>query len=100
MLTEAMISRLRHAWIHGTEVPLGSEWLHAGASAREAGVSVRTLNKWGDDGEIERRDTDSGWRYPRNAVRERARTYWRTVRFKRAAMPAWLVAELEEQRAA
>jgi predicted site-specific integrase-resolvase len=68
--------------------------LSAGAGAREAGVAQATLLKWADAGELKRHDTPAGWRFQREAVRERARSYWKTVRFKRATPPDWLAAEL------
>jgi hypothetical protein len=61
----------------------------------EAGVSATSIMNWADCGDLERLHTPTGWRYPRDAVRARARLYWQHVRFKRATPPQWLRDEVE-----
>ncbi len=69
-----------------------SDWLLLSKAANEAGVSTATLQTWTKSGELERRPSRIGWRYHREAVRARARRYWKTVRFRRATPPDWLQA--------
>ena len=90
------MARLRHVWIHRDDelVPMPTDWLSANAGAREAGVASATLLKWAESGELERHLSPAGWRFQRQAVRTRARSYWQYVRFKRANPPDWLTAEL------
>lgn len=95
LVTEAMMTRLRHVWIYRDDEPalVPADWLSASAAAREAGVTCATLLKWAESGELERHASPAGWRFDREAVRARARSYWQTVRFKRATPPDWLTAE-------
>src|SRR3546814_10278432 len=74
---------------------LGPDWLRVSAAAMEAGVTQGTVEKWAALGELDRRQSPNGWRYRRKAIRARARSYWRSVRFHRAVPPAWLQAEME-----
>jgi hypothetical protein len=96
LVTEAMMKRLRHVWIYRDDdpEPMPTDWLSASAAAREAGVAQATLLKWAESGELERQASKAGWRFQREAVRARARSYWQNVRFKRATPPDWLAAEL------
>jgi len=73
----------------------GADWLRLSDAAHEAGVATLTLVRWAESGELDRQQSRIGWRYPRQAVRSRARRYWRSVRFRRATPPAWLRAESE-----
>jgi len=72
------------------------DWLLVSDAAQVAGVSIGTVMRWAEAGEVSRRRSPTGWRYHRRSVMHRARSYWRTQRFKRAVPPAWLV---DEQRA-
>ena len=93
-LSEPMLLRLRAADAKPpSPAPLGKDWLRLGEAALEAGVTAATIVKWGGQGELERVHEPTGWRYPRDAVRSRARAYWQTVRFHRATQPQWLRAE-------
>ncbi len=56
-------------------------------------MTTATIVKWADRAELECIHERGGWRYAREAVRARARTYWQTVRFHRATPPPWLHAE-------
>lgn len=93
-LSEPMMRRLRAA----LEKPLSTtspaeDCLRLGAAAFEAGVTAATIINWANAGDLERVQTRTGWRYPRHAVRARARLYWQSVRFQRAIPPEWLRAE-------
>jgi hypothetical protein len=93
-LSEPMIRRLRAAAAAPRPPePLGKDWLRLGEAALEAGVTAATIEKWANNAELERIHGRSGWRYPRNAVRARARVYWQGIRFHRATPPQWLQAE-------
>jgi hypothetical protein len=72
---------------------LPAEWLRLSDAAFEAGVTTATIIKWAETGELPRRQSNIGWRYYRDHVREQARLYWQTIRFHRATPPAWLMAE-------
>ena len=93
-LSEPMMRRLRVATANprAPERP-GENDLRLGEAALEAGVTASTIIHWANAGELERIHTRSGWRYPRDAVRTRARLYWQRVRFQRASPPHWLQAE-------
>ena len=93
-LSDHMIERLRTAAKLPAvkRKPLGSGWMLVGSAAVEAGVSITTLKRWGDDGLVERRQTEKGWRYRRGSVRAHTRRYWKTQRFHRAVPPAWMLA--------
>jgi hypothetical protein len=93
-LSEPMMARLRAADADPkTTAFLGKDWLRLSEAAREAGVTNATIVKWGNQGELKRVHEPTGWRYARDAVRARARTYWQTVRLHRATQPLWLQAE-------
>ena len=93
-LSEPMLQRLRAADAKPpSSAPLGKDGLRLGEAALEAGVTAATIVKWSGQGELERIHEPTGWRYPRDAVRSRARAYWQTVRFHRATQPQWLRAE-------
>lgn len=90
-ITEPMLKRLEAAKLTpDLNEQMSAEWLRLSAAATEAGVSATTVIKWAVDGELDRQDSASGWRYHRQAVRIRARAYWATVRFHRANPPRWL----------
>lgn len=93
-LSEPMIRRLRAA-LGAPPAPARAQagWLRLGEAALEAGVTTATITKWSEAGELERAKGTDGWRYPRNGIRARARTYWRTVRYRRATPPGWLQEE-------
>ena len=96
-LSEPMMRRLREA-LDATELPARAvvmDGLRLGEAAREAGVTASTVIVWAKRGELCRVPGKNGWRYPRDAVRTRARDYWRTVRLHRATPPSWLKAEAE-----
>ena len=93
-LSEPMIKRLREASTRPVSRPAHqSGWLRLGEAALEAGVTTATIIKWAERRELERHAGSNGWRYPREGVRARARAYWRTCRFHRAAVPEWLAGE-------
>jgi hypothetical protein len=90
-LSEPMIQRLRRAF--ATPQPrtiTQTGWLRLGEAALEAGVTTATIIKWAKCRELERIADTNGWRYPRDAVRARARSYWQSTRFRRATPPQWL----------
>jgi hypothetical protein len=68
-------------------------WLRQSEAATDAGVSNATIIRWAEEGSLERLSASDGWRYHRDAVRARARTYWETARFRRELRPVWLQAE-------
>lgn len=95
-ISEPMFQRLRAI----KEAPprdesLGSDWLRNGDAAKEAGVSRSTILNWMEAGELKAKPSKNGQRFHREAVRARARLYWKTVRFHRAVPPEWLQAERE-----
>ena len=93
-LSEPMMKRLREAF---TKLPPATtapaDGLRLSEAAFEAGVTATTIIKWANDGKLMRIKTPIGWKYPREQVRTRARQYWKTVRFHRAAPPEWLASE-------
>lgn len=90
-VTPPMLARLRGALGRAEGERLEPEgWYGLGEATADAGVSPATLMKWGDAGEVERRQVNGRWRYRRESLRERAARYWSACRFKRAAPPAWL----------
>ena len=93
-LSEPMIQRLRAAAANPRLPPTrGKDWLRLSEAALEAGVTAATIVKWANRAELPRVQGRTGWRYPRDAVRARARAYWQTIRFHRATPPQWLHAE-------
>ena len=98
-LTETMLHKLALAARHGEKVKLDADtWLRLSDAAHEAGVTSATICKWADEGLLGRVEATNGWRYRRDDVRTKARSYWQTVRFHRARKPDWL-AEEERQAA-
>lgn len=98
-ITNPMLERLRAALVSPRRAkPLGKDWLSLSQGAAEAGVCTTTLIRWAEDGSLERRQSNLGWRYHREAVRAQARIYWQTVRFHRATPPEWLQDELKVQK--
>ena len=98
-LTASMVKRLRLVVNKPatSDKHIGAQWLGLGQAAIEAGVSVTTLNCWGAALELPRRKMPCGWRYLRDDVRSRARRYWETIHFHRAAMPKWIIEEHKRQ---
>lgn len=93
-ITEPMLQRLREVAEQPIECEkLGAEWLSLSEAALEAGVSLATLNAWGVKGELAYREIKGVRHYHREAVRARARTYWKSVRFLRVNPPDWLKEE-------
>lgn len=89
-LSAPMLERLRIALQQPQQVKrLPEEWLHLSQAAAVAGVSINTLMKWAEAGEVTRQQSDTGWRYLKPSVQARARRYWPQVRFKRAVAPDW-----------
>jgi hypothetical protein len=76
---------------------VGENWLRLSEAAHEAGVTNATIARWVAVGELDRQPSNVGWQYHRGTVRARARTYWSTVRFRRATPPTWLLAETEQR---
>ena len=60
---------------------LSEDWLRLSDAAHEAGVTTGTLMKWAASGELKRWKAKNGWRYHREAVRSRARPYWKKPKF-------------------
>lgn len=99
-LTEPMVLRLQAAAQAPRKATLDPEhWLHLSEAARDAGVSTGTLQRWGQDGDLQWQDSPSGCRYLRSSVRARARRYWHHPRLHRAQRPQWLQDELAAQEA-
>lgn len=98
-VTDPMLKRLQAAAGDDGAKPdkLGPEWLTLNDAALDAGVSMATLNEWGNKGELAYREASRKRHYHIEAVRARARKYWQTVRFHRAEPPAWLQAEIAAQ---
>lgn len=97
-LSVPMMQRLQQTILHPVKRErLGDEWLRVSKAAAEAGVSVTTILHWGDRGELSRKMHRGIYRYHREAVRARARTYWADIRFHRATPPAWLAEEWRQQ---
>ena len=93
-LSEPMMTRLRKFAEPQHEVEkFSADWLRLSDAAFEAGVTAGTIIKWAETGALERRESNIGWRYHRDHVRERARLYWQTIRFHRVTPPDWLQAE-------
>lgn len=95
-LSNPMMQRLREARARAkprASARPGEDDLRLGEAALEAGVTASTITHWANAGELERIHTRSGWRYPRDAVRTRARLYWQRLRFQRVTPPQWLLAE-------
>lgn len=93
-ISEPMMQRLRKAKRNPPKKErLNDDWLRLSDAAHEAGVCTTMLIRWAGNSELERRKSKIGWRYHREAVRARARTYWRNIRFIRATPPDWLIAE-------
>jgi hypothetical protein len=90
-ITEPMMKRLKAAKLKPPAPgQLGDGWLFLSQAAAEAGVSTGTILRWADDGELRRKPSHLGFRYPRASVRARARKYWPQVRFHRAVQPNWM----------
>lgn len=99
-ITEPMFQRLLAAKITpNAEETLGAEWLYLSEAANEAGVTATTIIRWTSDGELKSRKHKRRARYHREAVRARAREYWKTIRFHRAIPPDWLQDELTKEAA-
>ena len=93
-LSEPMLRRLRDALATPrSRASTQTGWLRLGEAALEAGVTTATIIKWAECRELARVADTNGWRYPRDAVRARARAYWQSTRFRRATPPLWLQAE-------
>lgn len=97
-LSIPMIERLRVAAKTAPKAaPVESLGLRLSAAAREAGVTTSTLQTWAEAGDVPRLSSPTGWRYPPDAIRARARLYWQRHRQHRAQPPAWF---REEERKA
>lgn len=97
-ITEPMLQRLQEAKEKPVERErFNADWLRLSEAAHEAGVSATTLIHWAEEAELERRQSKVGWRYHREAVRARARTYWKSVRFHRVNPPDWLREEMRHE---
>lgn len=95
-ITAPMLERLRAAQAAGPRPQrLGAGWVRLAEAAGIGGVSTTTLGRWADAGDIRTENRPAGRYLDADGVRDRARVYWQTVRFKRAKPPAWLRAELE-----
>lgn len=93
-ISEPMLRRLEEAR-HTKAKParpeeLGTDWVILGEAAILSGVSMTTMINWAKDGTLKRRQSTTGWRYHREGVKARARTYWETARFRRPVQPQWL----------
>lgn len=94
-LSERMMKRLRDLPRGRTVKPksLGPEWLLMGEAMRVAGVCQNTVVKWSMEGDVARKQGAKGWCYQRRSLRQRARRFWKTTKFKRAKPPAWIAEE-------
>lgn len=94
-ITEPMLKRLQETKQNPIrkEQRFNDDWLRLSEAAFEAGVTATTIIRWAESSELERRQSKVGWRYHREAVRARARIYWKSVRFLRATAPGWMLAE-------
>lgn len=98
-ISDPMMQRLREANNKPAKrEQFGAGWLLLSDAASEAGVCTTQIILWSETGELERHQSKVGWRYHRNAVRARARLYWKTVRFHRAIPPDWLSVEAEPEK--
>lgn len=69
---------------------LGADWLYSSEAGIEAGVSIGTIVRWRNAGELERKASSRGFRYQRAQLRARARRYWlNEIRLSRAIPPEW-----------
>lgn len=95
-ISDPMMQRLRDARSKPSKrEQIGIDWLRLSDAAAEAGVCTTQIIRWSENSEIERHQSAVGWIYHRNAVRARARRYWKSVRFHRAVPPDWLQSELK-----
>lgn len=95
-LSPPMMTRLRALQFHvAPTVPLSPDLMKLSAAALEAGVCTTTITRWDKDGLLTSLEQPDGRRYQRDQVREQARLYWKSVRFRRGIPPAWLQDELE-----
>lgn len=96
-LTESMMKRLEAAKsAPAREKRLSAEWMRMSMAAHEAGVSGATIKNWESAGELIGKPVNTGVHFHREAVRAKARIYWKNPRFKRATPPQWL----QQERAA
>ncbi len=90
-LSEPMIRRLRDIQANPPPpIDPTADLLRLSDAASEAGVTPGTIIKWAKKAELARVHKSTGWHYPRDAVRARARQYWAQIRFRRATPPHWL----------
>lgn len=93
-LTEPMMARLRDALVKPRpRGRLDANWIRLSDAGQLAGVSTATLIRWGEAGDVRRSQEPNGMHYHQDDVRARARLYWKSSRYRRAKLPAWLVAE-------
>jgi hypothetical protein len=97
-LNSRMLARLRSLKKKGdpVAVSLGRDWLQLDAARLVAGVSGVTLMGWGHQGEVERKHDGKLWRYQVDSVKSKARSHWRTSRWRRHGAPDWVRAELAQ----
>jgi hypothetical protein len=69
-------------------------WLGPYAAARHAGVAVATILRWVADRGVASKAGPRGRLVSQASLQRRARRYWATCRFTRAARPAWLAGEV------
>lgn len=87
-LSKPMVARLRvAAKTKRVDQIDRKEWLSLSDAAMLAGVSVTTLNTWGDSGFVRHRQSSRGAIYLKESVIRHARHYWSTSRWKRKTMP-------------
>lgn len=99
-ITPPMLERLRLA-VAQPAAPqrLSEDWVRLSRAAAIAGVSIATVIRWAEEGKVRRQQSSTGWRYFEPDMRDQARTYWPTARFKRPRLPEWLQAETNAARA-
>ncbi|TXI25528.1 MAG: hypothetical protein E6Q67_00640 [Roseateles sp.] len=94
-VTDPMFERLKAA-LNAPARPsrlATDEWVRVSQASNLAGVSMATLIRWANDGEVTREPRPSGQFYLVSSVQQRARRYWINPRLTRATRPAWLLAE-------
>jgi hypothetical protein len=87
-----MFDRLIRAALHPQPRERWSkDWLYLSDAALHVRVSVSIVDRWGDSGEVRRRESPSGYRYHRGSLEARARQHWEWAvkHYRRPDPPPW-----------